>query len=87
MSDQLLLSLGALLIFAGFLIAFVAFILMFLIRKREDGEVKGGGVVIIGLFPIFFGTDREFLKIFLLLSMAMIVLSLIVTLIFHLLFK
>jgi len=82
MSDQLLLSLGIILIFAGFLIAFVAFILMFFTSARGKGRVKGGGAVIIGLFPIIFGTDSESLKIFLLLSIAIIVLMLIVTIVF-----
>ncbi len=87
MSEQLLLSLGAVLILAGFLIAFVAVILMFLTRTREEGKIKGGGAVIIGFFPIVFRTDRESLKNFLLLSLAMIVIILIVTLVFHFVLK
>jgi uncharacterized protein (TIGR00304 family) len=85
MSDQLLFNLGVILVFTGFLIAFVAVILMFLTAKK--GKVKGGGAVIIGPFPIVFGTDRESLKILLLLSIAIIVLMLIVTVIFHFVLK
>lgn len=87
MSDQLLFNLGVILVFAGFLIAFVAVILMFFTTTREKGKVKGGGAVIIGPFPIIFGTDRESLKILLLLSIALIVLMLIVTVIFHFILK
>ena len=87
MSDQSLLSLGVILVFAGFLIAFVAVILMFFTTTRGKGKVKGGGAVIIGPFPIIFGTDRESLKILLLLSIALIVLMLIVTVIFHFILK
>ena len=87
MSDQLLLSLGVILVFAGFLIAFVAVILMFFTTTRRKGKVKGGGAVVIGPFPIVFGTDRESLKILLLLSIAIIVLMLIVTVIFHFVLK
>ena len=87
MSDQLLLSLGVILVFAGFLIAFVAVIFMFFTTTRGKGKVKGGGAVVIGLFPIVFGTDRESLKILLLLSIAIIVLMLIVTVIFHFVLK
>ncbi|MDH5420045.1 MAG: DUF131 domain-containing protein [Candidatus Bathyarchaeota archaeon] len=87
MSDQLLFSLGVILVFAGFFIAFVAVILMFFATTREKGKVKGGGAVIIGPFPIVFGTDRESLKILLLLSIALIVLMLIVTVIFHFILK
>jgi len=85
MSDQLLFSLGVILVFAGFLIAFVAVILMFFTTTR--GKVKGGGAVIIGPFPIVFGTDRESIKILLLLSMALIVLMIIGTVIFHYVLK
>lgn len=82
-----MLSLGAVLIFAGFLMAFVAVILMFLTQTSEEGKVKGGGAVIIGFFPIVFGTDRESLKRFLLLSLAIIGIILIVTLVFHFVLK
>jgi len=87
MSDQLLFSLGVILVFAGFLIAFVAVILMFFTTTRDKGKVKGGSAVIIGPFPIVFGTDRESLKILLLLSIAIIVLMLIVTVFFHFVLK
>ena len=80
-------SLGVILVFAGFFIAFVAVILMFFATTRGKGKVKGGGAVIIGPFPIVFGTDRESLKILLLLSIALIVLMLIVTVIFHFILK
>ena len=87
MSDQLLFSLGVILVFVGFLIAFVAVILMFFTTMRGKGKVKGGGAVIIGPFPIVFGTDRESIKILLLLSVALIVLMLIVTVVFHYVLK
>ena len=80
-------SLWFILVFVGFLIAFVAVILMFFSTAKEKGKVKGGGAVIIGPFPIVFGTDKESLKILLLLSIALIVLMLIVTVIFHFILK
>jgi uncharacterized protein (TIGR00304 family) len=83
MSGQLLFSLGAILVFAGFIIAFVAIILLFFTTMRREGKVKGGGAIIIGPFPIVFGTDRESIKMVLLLSIALIVLMLIVTIIFN----
>jgi len=87
MSGQLLFNLGIILVLAGFLMAFVAVILMFFTTTRGKGKVKGGGAVIIGPFPIVFGTDRESIKIVLLLSMTLIVLVLIVTVIFHFILK
>lgn len=80
-------AIGIILIFAGFLIAFVAVILMFFTTTKGKGKVKGGGAVIIGPFPIVFGTDRESIKILLLLSIALIILMLIVTVIFHFFLK
>jgi uncharacterized protein (TIGR00304 family) len=83
MSDQLLFNLGAILVFAGFLIVFVAVLLMFFTATRGKGKFEGGGAVIIGPFPIVFGTDRESLKILLLLSMTLVILVLVVTVVFH----
>jgi len=87
MSDQLFFNLGVILVFAGFLVAFVAVILMFFTTARGKGKFEGGGAVIIGPFPIVFGTDRESLKILLLLSMTLIVIVLVVTVIFHFVLK
>jgi len=78
-----LFNLGAILVFAGFTIAFVAVILLFFTTTKGKGKVKGGGTVIIGPFPIVFGTDRESVKILLLLSTTLIVLILITMVIFH----
>ncbi len=83
MDGQLLFNLGIILFLAGFLIAFAAVIFMFFAPTRGKGKVKGGGAVIIGPFPIVFGTDRESVKILLVLSISLIVLMLIVTLIFR----
>ncbi|MGQ9461243.1 MAG: TIGR00304 family membrane protein [Candidatus Bathyarchaeaceae archaeon] len=78
MGDQLLFSIGIILLFAGFAIAFVAVILLAITAVKEKGKVRGGGAVIIGPFPIIFGTDKEAVKILLLLSIALITLILVV---------
>jgi uncharacterized protein (TIGR00304 family) len=83
MSGQLLFNLGVVLVFAGFIIAFIAVIFMFLTTMKGKGKVKGGGAVIIGPFPIVFGTDKESIKMLLLFSMALIILILVTTIIFH----
>jgi len=75
----LLFSIGVILLFAGFAIAFVAIILLVITAMKEKGKVRGGGAVIIGPFPIIFGTDKEAVKILLLLSIALITLILVVT--------
>ena len=87
MNGQLLFSVGALLLFIGFVITFVAFILLAFTAVRGKGKVRGGGAVIIGPFPIVFGTDKESVKVLLFLSLALITLILIFVAFSHYVFK
>jgi len=76
--DQALFNmLGIILIFTGFVIAFVAVLLWIFMTLKGGGKVRGGGAVIIGPFPIVFGTDKESVKVLLLLSIALVVLLLV----------
>lgn len=78
MSDQLLWSIGLTLVFVGFAIAFIAVVLLFLRGfKNKSGKVRGGGAIIIGPIPIIFGTDKESVKIILVLSIILVVLLLV----------
>jgi len=79
-SGELLWNLGVVLIFVGFALSFIAVVLLVLSSfkgRKAEGRVRGGGVVIIGPFPIVFGTDRESVKILLLLSIVLIALLLV----------
>ncbi|RLI47277.1 hypothetical protein DRO69_01090 [Candidatus Bathyarchaeota archaeon] len=87
MSEQILFNVGMILIFAGFLITLIAIVLMFFIGIRGKGKVRGGGAVIIGPFPIIFGTDKESVKTLLLLSIILIILLLIVTVFYNLVLR
>jgi len=87
MNDQLLFSVGAILLFIGFVITFAAVILLAFTAMKGKGKVRGGGAVIIGPFPIIFGTDKESVKVLLLLSIALITLILIVIAFSHHVFK
>ncbi len=87
MSDQLLFNVGMILIFAGFLITFLAVVLLFFTPIRGKGKVRGGGAVIIGPFPIIFGTDKESVRMLLLLSIILIILILFVMVFYHLVFR
>ena len=72
MEVETLYPLGLFLIFAGVIIILVAVVLSFILRiKKEDGktEVKGGVAIILGPFPLVFGTDQRSLKTVLVLSM------------------
>lgn len=85
MDAETLYGLGIALIFAGILIIILAVILAFFSNVKEAGKVKGGGAIIIGPFPIIFGTDKETVKMVLLLSLALTVLLIVVWVMFYLL--
>lgn len=55
-----LLTLGFILIVIGIILVFVGTFAATL--KAKDTEVRGGGVVLIGPFPIIFGTDTQAVK-------------------------
>jgi len=78
-NGQLLWTVGFILILAGFVMVFLAALLLFFKALRGKGRVRGGGVVMIGPIPIVFGTDKESVKTLLLLSIALIVIILILT--------
>lgn len=76
--DQALFNmLGVMLVVTGFVITFIAVLLWIFRTVNGGGKVRGGGAVIIGPFPIVFGTDKESVKVLLLLSIALIVLLLV----------
>jgi len=74
---QVLFNLGLLLVLAGFAVTFIAILLLFFSALKGGGKIRGGGAVIIGPFPIVFGTDKESVKILLILSIILITLLLI----------
>ena len=63
---------GLALIFLGIAIIIVAFILFAFRGAEKTEKVRGGGIILIGPFPIIFGTDRESLKILILLTLVLI---------------
>ena len=78
MADQFLWSAGVALILIGFAVAFVAMIWLVLSGARGGkAKVKGGGTVIVGPVPVVFGTDKESVKILLILSIVLVVLLLV----------
>ena len=87
MNAETLYGLGVILVFAGILITLIAVILLFISSIREKGKVNGGGAIIIGPFPIIFGTDKESVRTVLLLSITLGILLVIVIVILYLVFK
>jgi uncharacterized protein (TIGR00304 family) len=78
MFGPLLFNIGVFLILVGFTLAFVILILIILKSFKGERKVKGGGTIIIGPFPIVFGTDSESVKILLTLSIILVIVVLIV---------
>jgi uncharacterized protein (TIGR00304 family) len=87
MGVSTLFGLGIALMFAGIIVIAVALILLVLTGFKEGGKVKGGGALIIGPFPIIFGTDKESVKTLLLLSLALTILLIAMALAYFLLFR
>jgi len=77
MNQALFNTLGLMLVFTGFVITLIAVLLWIFMTVKCGGKVRGGGAVIVGPFPIVFGTDKESVKVLLLLSIALIVLLLV----------
>jgi len=77
MDQALFNTLGLMLVFTGFVITLIAVLLWIFMTVKRGGKVRGGGAVIIGPFPIVFGTDKESVKVILLLSIILIVLLLV----------
>lgn len=74
---------GLILVLAGFAISFLAVLLLLVLSKGGKRRVKGGGAIIIGPIPIIFGTDKQSVKIILILSIILVVLLLVLTLFSH----
>jgi uncharacterized protein (TIGR00304 family) len=65
-------SLGIILILAGFGILFLATLGL---TNEERGNVKGGGVILIGPVPIIFGSDMKWAAIAILLAILLVLIS------------
>ena len=74
-----LVTLGIILVFAGFAVIFIAMILSAKPTSHET-RVRGGGVVMIGPIPLVFGSDMKWASVAILLAVVLIVLSLVVNL-------
>jgi len=81
LTAQELVNLGFAIIFLGFTIAFVAVVLMVVRGARHGGKVKGGGAILVGPVPIVFGTDRESIKIVLILAIVLTAILVAVTIV------
>ena len=74
-------TIGLVLIVLGFVLAFAAAILLARGNKGAGGQTRGGGILLIGPFPIIFGTDRKHVEILVVLAIILIALVLVFMLI------
>lgn len=79
-------GLGVTLIFLGVFVMFAAFLLIFIAGFRGKAEAKGGGAIIIGPFPIVFGTDKESIRTVLWLSIVLMILLFVFIILLHFLY-
>jgi len=81
LTDNLIFTIGLVLALAGFAVGILAVIFAILRSARDTGQVRGGGVVMIGPIPIVFGTDKESAKILMLLAIALMVMFFVLMLV------
>lgn len=77
MSDASIAEIGFALVIFGFILAFVA-VILFAVRSRGGGtKTRGAGILLVGPVPIIFGTDRESVKVLVVLAIILIAVVLI----------
>ena len=73
------------LVLAGVLVVFLGFglivVSMLSQARKEGGEAKGGGVVMIGPVPIIFGSDIKWASVAIVLAIVLIVFTLLLSLV------
>lgn len=76
MEDSALFEAGLVLVVVGFVLAFISAFVLMLRGTRTGSKVRGGGIVMLGPFPIIFGTDRGSVKALILLSIILMIAAL-----------
>jgi uncharacterized protein (TIGR00304 family) len=66
-------GIGLALVIFGFVLAFVAVIILTFMSRPGVNRTRGGGVLLIGPIPIIFGTDRDSVKVLMILAIVLIV--------------
>jgi uncharacterized protein (TIGR00304 family) len=72
LADTLLTNAGLLLVIVGFLLAFVAAIFLAVKSRGSSGQTKSAGILLIGPIPIIFGSDRNSVRILMILAIVFI---------------
>ena len=72
MASATIANAGLLLIVLGFVLALVAVLLLAVKTRGTGGQTRGGGILLIGPFPIVFGSDRESVRTLMILAIVLI---------------
>jgi uncharacterized protein (TIGR00304 family) len=73
LADNLLFNIGLLIAVGGVALAIVAIFGAILKSARGTGQIRGGGVIMIGPVPIVFGTDKESAHMLILLGIVLMI--------------
>jgi uncharacterized protein (TIGR00304 family) len=76
MESRTLFETGLVLVFAGFALALISAFFFMLYGTRAESRVRGGGIVMLGPFPIVFGTDKGSVKVLIVLSIVLMIIVL-----------
>jgi len=81
--QNILTALGLTFIILGFIVTFIAVLVMFIKNVSLRRKTRGGGLIMIGPIPIIFGTDKETVKILIILAFALMIFAVILMLLPH----
>lgn len=81
MVELSLANIGFILVVLGFIIALIAVFLLAFGGRGISGQTRGGGILFIGPIPIIFGSDKESVRVLVVLAIVLIAIVLIFMLI------
>jgi len=76
--------LGLTFIILGFIVTFIAVLVIFIKSVSLRRKTRGGGLIMIGPIPIIFGTDKEAVRVLIILAFALMIFAVILMLLPHL---
>ncbi len=81
MVELSLANIGLILVVLGFVIALIAVFLLAFRARGISGQTRGGAILFIGPIPIIFGSDKESVRVLVVLAIVLMVIVLIFMLI------
>jgi uncharacterized protein (TIGR00304 family) len=75
LASATLVNIGLLFVVVGFILALIAAILVTIKARNSGGQTKTAGILLIGPFPIVFGSDRESVRTLMILAIVLIAIA------------